>query len=42
MKSANKKKDAKVMMVRVMCIFLCILMGGGSLATLLYYIFGGY
>ena len=38
----TKKTEKKVLFVRVMCIFLAVLMGGGSLATLLYYILGGY
>lgn len=42
MKTTKKKTEKKVWMVRAMCVFLAILMGGGSLATLLYYIFGGY
>lgn len=42
MRSKNKKSEAKVLMVRIVCIFLCVLMAGGSLATLLYYMLGGY
>ena len=42
MKTTKKKTDKKVWLVRVMCIFLAILMAGGSIATLLYYLLGGY
>ena len=38
----KKKTDKRVWMVRVMCIFLAILMAGGSIFTLIYYILGGY
>ena len=41
MKTTKKKTDKKVWLVRIMCIILAILMGGGSVATLLYYIIGG-
>ena len=41
MKTTKKKTDKTVWLVRFMYIILAILMGGGSVATLLYYIIGG-
>lgn len=38
----KKKTDKRTFMVRVMCIFLAVLMAGGSIFTLIYYILGGY
>ena len=38
----TKKTEKKVVFVRIMCVFLAILMAGGSIATLLYYMLGGY
>ncbi len=38
----KKKTDKRTFWVRVMCIFLAILMAGGSIFTLIYYILGGY
>ncbi len=38
----KKKADKKTLLVRAMCVFLAILMTGGSIFTLIYYILGGY
>ena len=38
----KKKTDKKTLLVRAMCVFLAILMAGGSIFTLIYYSLGGY
>lgn len=38
----KKKTDKRTLMVRALCVFLAILMAGGSILTLIYYILGGY
>lgn len=38
----KKKTDKRTLLVRGMCIFLAVLMAGGSIFTLIYYILGGY
>lgn len=33
----KKKIDRRTRMIRLVCIFLCILLAGGTITTLLYY-----
>ncbi|MBQ3079774.1 MAG: hypothetical protein IJC48_07250 [Clostridia bacterium] len=44
MKNGNKKKktDTKTLMVRAICIFLCVLLAGGSIASILIMLVNGY
>ena len=34
----KKKVDKRTRMIRLMCIFLCVLMAGGTITSLIYYI----
>lgn len=38
----KKKADPKKMFVRVMCIILCVLLAGGSIASVLMMLIGGF
>ena len=33
----NKKTDKKTLLVRILCIALCVLLGGGSIVSILLY-----
>lgn len=38
----SKKAMGSQLFVRVMCIFLCVLLAGGSIVSVLLYLTGGY
>ena len=37
----SKKTDRKKLATRVVCLILCVLLGGGAIVSLLYYLING-